>query len=273
LALPGSIDAAASTQGSRPETGGGASSCPSIGGKVMTTRTLNKADWQPYFDRMGSLLEGKLTSVEIMSTQLGDQWAVRRLPLSGIAYDPKDDLIELDLRGVDHLMHHPLAVTVEEQAGGIASMEIVTEDGVREIMTFHDPLMLTAETIGDDADSTHRLILASRVIDTSVLSPSGERIGKIDDLSVNRFTGEVIYAVVSFGGFLGMGEKFHPLPWSLLDYNTAWRGFVVPLDRETLEAAPTFDREELVELGGTRHLSYGERIFGYYGRYGALPYW
>ena len=100
----------------------------------MTTRTLNRTDWQSYFDRLGSTLEGKLTSVEITSTQLGDQWAVRRLPLSGIAYDPRDDLIELDMRGVDHLVRHPQAVTVEVSASGITSMEIVAEDGAREIV-------------------------------------------------------------------------------------------------------------------------------------------
>lgn len=64
----------------------------------MTTKALNKTDWKSYFDRLANTLEGKLTSVEIISTRLGDQWAVRRLPLSGIAYDPKDDLIELDMR-------------------------------------------------------------------------------------------------------------------------------------------------------------------------------
>lgn len=240
----------------------------------MTTRTLNRTDWQPYFDRMARTLEGKLTSVEITSTQLGDQWAVRRLPLGGITYDPKDDLIELDMRGVDHLVRHPQAVTVEEEAGGVASMEIIADGGIREIVTFSDPLMLTTETTaGVSGGSAHRLILASRVIDTPVFNLSGERIGKVDDLSVNRVTGEVVYALVSFGGFLGIGEKFHPLPWSLLDYHPEWLGFVVPFDKAALEQAPTYDREELVELGGPSHHTYGQRIFGYYGPYGAVPYW
>lgn len=107
---------------------------------------------------------------------------------------------------------------------------------------------------------------------TSLSSICG-RIGRVDDLSINRITGEVIYAVVSFGGFLGVGEQYHPLPWSILDYRPDLLGFVVPLDRPALEAAPTYDRDELVELGGASHISYGERIFGYYGRYGAVPYW
>lgn len=237
----------------------------------MTTRTLARTDWQSYFDRLGSTLEGKLASVEITSTQLGDQWAVRRLPLSGITYDPKGDLLELDMRGVDHLVRHPQAVTVEEQAGGVTSMEIVADSGIREIVTFHEPLMLTSEAAG--AGSAHRLIVASRVVDTTVFNPDGDRIGKVDDLSINRITGEVIYAIISFGGFLGIGERFHPLPWSLLDYRPEWLGFVVPLDKAALEAAPTYDRDELIELGGPSHQTHGESIFDYYGRYGAVPYW
>ena len=111
------------------------------------------------------------------------------------------------------------------------------------------------------------------LIDTSVYGLDGSRIGKVDDLSINRITGEVIYAVVSFGGFLGIGDRYHPLPWSLLDYHPDLLGFAVPLHRRALEAAPTYDRDELVELGGAQHMSYGETIFGYYGRYGVAPYW
>jgi hypothetical protein len=117
------------------------------------------------------------------------------------------------------------------------------------------------------------LILASRVTDTPVFNKTGERIGHIDDLSINRISGQVIYAIMSFGGFLGIGEKFHPLPWSILDYDPEQGGYVVPLDKAALEAAPTYDRYELAELGGPSHQTYGEQIFGYYGPYGSVPYW
>lgn len=238
----------------------------------MTIRTLARSDWQSYFDRMGSALEGKRVSVEITSPTLGDQWEADDLPLFGIAYDPKDDLIEIAMEGLEHLVQHPQAVTVEEQPAGLTSLEIVAEDGAREIVTLHDPLLLPAgNTAGQGAD--HTLILANRVIGTPVFSAAGERIGHIDDLSVNRLSGQVIYAVLSFGGFLGIGEKFHPLPWSVLDYHPEWAGFVVPLDKAALEAAPSYSRDELAQLGGERHQAYGERIFQYYGPYGATPYW
>jgi len=120
--------------------------------------------------------------------------------------------------------------------------------------------------------SDHALILGSRVNDTPVFSKNGERIGHIDDLSIERVSGKVVYAIMSFGGFLGIGEKFHPIPWSLLDYDPERGGYVVPLDKKALEEAPHYDRYELTALGGPEHLSYGERIFGFYGPYGPVPY-
>ncbi|WP_380871429.1 photosystem reaction center subunit H [Sphingomonas sp. DBB INV C78] len=122
-------------------------------------------------------------------------------------------------------------------------------------------------------DSDHRLILSNRVLDTQVFSTTGEKIGHVYDLSIERVSGRVIYVVMSFGGFLGIGEKFHPIPWSLLDYDPERGGYVVPLDRATLLAAPHYDRYELAELGGPSHINYGEQIFGYYGPYGSVPYW
>ena len=121
--------------------------------------------------------------------------------------------------------------------------------------------------------SEHRLILSSRVVGTHVFNQAGEHIGQIDDLSIERVGGQVIYAIVAFGGFLGIGERFHPLPWSILDYDADKGGYVVPLDRAALENAPHYDRYELSALGGPSHQSYGEQIFGYYGPYGSVPYW
>lgn len=129
-------------------------------------------------------------------------------------------------------------------------------------------------TVDTVIDHEHDLILSSRVNDTPVYNRTGEKIGHIDDLSIEKVSGKVIYAIISFGGFLGIGEKFHPVPWSLLDYSTEYGGYVVPLDKAALEAAPNYDRYELRELGGASHRKYGELIFGYYTPYGYVgPYW
>ena len=121
--------------------------------------------------------------------------------------------------------------------------------------------------------SGHELILSSRVIDTPVYNREGDRLGHIDDLSIEKVSGRTIYAIMSFGGFLGIGERFHPVPWSLLDYDVKQGGFVVPIDQSTLEGAPHYEAAEIRELGGPKHLAYGESIYGYYGAYGAVPYW
>lgn len=116
----------------------------------------------------------------------------------------------------------------------------------------------------------HDLILSSRVNGTPVYNRDGTRIGHVDDLSIEKVSGRTAYAIMSFGGFLGIGEKFHPLPWSLLEYDTERGGYTVSLDRTALENAPSYDAAELRALGGAK---IDQTIYGYYGPYGAAPYW
>jgi hypothetical protein len=120
--------------------------------------------------------------------------------------------------------------------------------------------------------SNHRLITTDRVTGTPVFNRGGERIGHIDNLSINKTSGQVIYALLSFGGFLGIGERFHPLPWKVLDYDPTKEGYVVPLEKAQLEAAPTYTKDEL-EAFGAGDQSYRDRLFDFYGAYGAAPYW
>jgi hypothetical protein len=119
-------------------------------------------------------------------------------------------------------------------------------------------------------ESPHHLIMSSRVTGTPVFNQAGERIGEVDDLSIHKTSGQVIYGILSFGGFLGIGERFHPVPWSVLDYDRAQGGFVVPLDKKSLEDAPSLTREELEELGAGD--AWRTRLFDYYGPYGGVPY-
>jgi hypothetical protein len=110
----------------------------------MTTRTLDKPQWRPFFDGVSRLLEGKLAEIKVASLLLGDQVEAEWLPLMGIAYDPKDDLVEVALEGLDHLIHHPREIYVDDDVGGLLAIEIVTTDDVREIVKLKDPLMLPA---------------------------------------------------------------------------------------------------------------------------------
>ena len=93
-------------------------------------------------------------------------------------------------------------------------------------------------------------IRASRVIGTSVYSTTGDKIGEIEDVMLNKLATNIMFAVVGFGGFLGLGEKFHPIPWSSLDYEKDKGGYIVPFTEEQLKNAPAHSLEELTKDDG-----------------------
>jgi hypothetical protein len=130
---------------------------------------------------------------------------------------------------------------------------------------------MVEQTSGEPQEDQHTLILASRVEDAAVFNSQGERIGHIEDLSIDRKDGRVVYAIMSFGGFLGIGKRFHPLPWSVLEYDPRLEGYVVPLDRAALESAPHYDAAELRKLGGPNPHAYDTAIVEYYRHYPGLP--
>ena len=69
-------------------------------------------------------------------------------------------------------------------------------------------------------DETDRLISSDKAVGTAVYNRQGEHIGSVYNLMIDKYSGQVAYAVMSFGGFLGMGESYHPLPWKTLTYDT-----------------------------------------------------
>ena len=104
-------------------------------------------------------------------------------------------------------------------------------------------------------------IRASRVIGTDVKDASGSAIGKIEDIVLDKLDNSIMFAVVGFGGFLGIGEKFHPVPWSALDFVPEHNAFVVPYTREQLEAAPHDSISELTRGDG---YDIRDRTYDYY---------
>jgi len=121
----------------------------------------------------------------------------------------------------------------------------------------------TATTTGGTAiEETDRLIASGKVEGTAVYNRHGERLGTAHNFMVDKSSGRVAYAVMSFGGFLGMGESYHPLPWRVLYYDTRQGGFVIDLDRSRLEEAPSYMASN-VPNGSDR--TYGSRIDEFYG--------
>jgi hypothetical protein len=97
-----------------------------------------------------------------------------------------------------------------------------------------------------EADETDRLISSEKVEGTAVYDRRGESLGSVHHVMIDKYTGQVAYAVMSFGGFLGMGESYHPLPWKVLTYDTRLGGYVVDhLDRNRLEGAPSYTSREM----------------------------
>jgi hypothetical protein len=97
-------------------------------------------------------------------------------------------------------------------------------------------------------DETARLISSSKVEGTPVIGRDGQHLGKIDSFMVDKYTGRVAYAVLSFGGTLGIGENLFPLPWSALDYEVEQDGYRLNLTTEQLESAPKFKRNDTPEF-------------------------
>jgi sporulation protein YlmC with PRC-barrel domain len=106
-------------------------------------------------------------------------------------------------------------------------------------------------------------ILASKVKGTNVYNTADEKIGHVEDVVLDKQTNRIMFAALGFGGFLGIGEKFHPVPWSMLTYSKDKGGYVVPLTADVLKGAPTSDLSDLTENDGT----YGdlrEKSYSYY---------
>ena len=91
------------------------------------------------------------------------------------------------------------------------------------------------------ADETPELISSDKVDGTSVYSRDGDKLGSIHHFMVGKRDGRVKYAVLSFGG-LFEGDRYYPLPWEALTYNTDLDGYAIGLDKDQLKSAPSYDR-------------------------------
>jgi sporulation protein YlmC with PRC-barrel domain len=130
-------------------------------------------------------------------------------------------------------------------------------------------MQTTTSGTGSVATSeTGNLISSDKVEGTAVYNRAGDRLGSVYTVMIDKVSGQVKYAVMSFGGFLGVGKKYHPLPWNALTYDTGRSGYVVDVDKERLSAAPSYDENESPDWINP---AYGRRIDEYYGRGASTP--
>ncbi len=119
---------------------------------MSTPRNLPRSEWRRYFDRLSNALLGKWAEIEVASLDLGDQIVTEWIPLLGITYDSRDDLLDVALDRSDHLIPHPLEIVVEETDAGLVSVAVIEEDGSRQIVRLKDPLKLPPEPAPVAAD-------------------------------------------------------------------------------------------------------------------------
>jgi PRC-barrel domain len=103
------------------------------------------------------------------------------------------------------------------------------------------------------AEKKHTLIASDRIEGTAVRRGSGEKIGRIERLMLDKVSGQVAYAVLSFGGFLGIGNKHLPIPWARLTYNLKLDAYEIDLSDDELRKAPSYEADENFDWGDRSH--------------------
>jgi len=118
-----------------------------------------------------------------------------------------------------------------------------------------------------DPDTNAPVFRAKTLIGYKVKNRQGEELGKIEELAIDPQTGQIAYAVLSFGGFLGLGDKLFAIPWSALEPRHSDEVFILEVDKEQLKNAPGFDKDKWPDMADRR---WGTGVHGFYG---ARPYW
>ena len=124
--------------------------------------------------------------------------------------------------------------------------------------------MATATTL--ESRETAALIGSDKVEGTAVYGADQKKIGNLERVMIDKISGKVAYAVISFGGFLGVGEDYYPVPWATLKYDTGLGGYLIGLTKEKLEQAPKYNKA----TSWNWNRENDRRVYDYYG---AQPYW
>ena len=114
---------------------------------------------------------------------------------------------------------------------------------------------------------TATLIGSDKVEGTNVYRSSGDKIGSIERIMLDKQSGKVAYAVMSFGGFLGLGHEHYPVPWSLLTYNTKLGGYEVNISDQQLTGAPKYANDNDWDWEDRKR---AQQVYDYYR---VPPYW
>lgn len=121
--------------------------------------------------------------------------------------------------------------------------------------------------LGNEGPGPRRLMTASTLEGDDIVNRMGETLGELEEIMLDVTTGRIAYAVMSAGGFLGMGEKLFAIPWRALTLDPENKCFVLDADKEKLERAPGFDKDHWPSMADQR---WANQVHSYYGQ---QPYW
>ena len=110
----------------------------------MSLSQLEKFQWQPYLDNMSRILDSKRVEIEVDALDIGAQIAAEWLPLFGIVYDPRSDIVEVALEGLDHMIHHPKEIFIDQTGLELRNIKVVDAQDMQHIIRLRDPLVLPA---------------------------------------------------------------------------------------------------------------------------------
>lgn len=198
--------------------------------------------------RFALLLQGRLADC-------GDEAAFERMTLAGELVAQLDDTRAALLRQA-----RPASDTVL-QALGAGSGGHAPRCAARCVQGMHGACPICKEPLMNSISAHSPVISSEQVEGTKVYNAAGDKLGSIDDLMIDKISGQVRYAVMEFGGFLGIGTDRYPLPWNMLKYDTSKEGYVVPLDKDRLDKAPRYPSEQRPDYDD----AYGRRVNDYYG--------
>jgi len=114
-----------------------------------------------------------------------------------------------------------------------------------------------------------RVLSATKLMGNKVVNTAGEQLGTVKELMIDLDDGLIAYAVLSFGGFLGLGDKLFAIPWEALTFNSDDQTFILDVDKEVLDDAPGFDKDHWPDNAKYE----AGWLLGVYEYYGYSPYW
>lgn len=112
----------------------------------MAMKRLDKSQWGAYFDAVSKHLDRQLVEIEVASLAIGDQIAAEWVRLQGITYDAHSDILQIVTPDIDHMVHKPAEIFVEESGKGLERLDVTDSDGAKQIIRLKEPLMITQKS-------------------------------------------------------------------------------------------------------------------------------